>query len=147
MLQYQFLSRVRTYVKQYKTIQSVLKAVGYAHISKLRIRGAILPLLYPPSWSGADAQRRLSLSIVRNEIQFWHVRIFKVYDLCNACFREIHCFLCFILDTQRPYYFSLCEIYVLQNIQTDSRAHTTSYTMGTGALSQWVKRPGRKPDH
>jgi hypothetical protein len=133
MLQYQFLSRFRTYVKQHKTIQSVLKAVGYAHISKLRIRGAILPLLYPPSWSGADAQRRLSLSIVRNELQFWHMRIFKVYDLCNACFREIHCFLCFILDTQRPYYF-FCAKYTFSKTSRPTPELTQPPT-------QWVPGP------
>jgi len=32
-------------------------------------------------------------------------------------------------------------------VQLGSRAHLTSYAMGTGALSLRVKRPGRVADH
>jgi hypothetical protein len=31
--------------------------------------------------------------------------------------------------------------------QTGSGTHPTSYPMGTGGLSLWVKRPGREDDH
>jgi hypothetical protein len=39
---------------------------------------------------------------------------------------------------------------LLQNVQTGSWAHPTSYLMGTGVLSGWarvVKQPGREIDH
>jgi hypothetical protein len=39
-------------------------------------------------------------------------------------------------------YFSL-----LRSVQTGSEDHPTSYPVGTGAISQGVKRPGYETDH
>jgi len=36
---------------------------------------------------------------------------------------------------------------ILRTRPTETGAHTASYTMGTGSLSQGVKRPGRGFDH
>ncbi|PNF15383.1 hypothetical protein B7P43_G01010 [Cryptotermes secundus] len=36
---------------------------------------------------------------------------------------------------------------LLHVVHTCSRAHSSSYPMGTGALSLGVKRPGREADH
>jgi hypothetical protein len=39
------------------------------------------------------------------------------------------------------------RISLLQDVQTGSGVHTTSYPMGTGGFSPRVKRPGREADH
>jgi hypothetical protein len=36
---------------------------------------------------------------------------------------------------------------LLQTVQTGSEAHPASYSIGTGALSLWIKRSGREADH
>jgi hypothetical protein len=39
------------------------------------------------------------------------------------------------------------EFSLLHAVQTSSGVESTSYSMGTGALSPGVKRPGREVDH
>jgi hypothetical protein len=39
------------------------------------------------------------------------------------------------------------EFSLLHSVQTYTGAHPASYLMGTGVLSQGIKRPGREADH
>jgi hypothetical protein len=78
---------------------------------KLRILGAILPLLPPFSRRGADTQWHFTPSAARKETQSWHKRVSKtrysvpalskeviIRPKRQARFREILYFLCFIHD-------------------------------------------------